>query len=149
MTFGQRLKKLRLSKNITQIQLAQIIEKSRTSIAGYETDDRMPDIKTLKDIASFFEVSTDYLLGITNDLIKENENIDLYIYNDVADRVNEIPSIYDISINDLEKDFQNICDKIDNDKHLVWQGKPLTDELRHELKGALSFFTNMVKQKNN
>ncbi|WIF95021.1 helix-turn-helix domain-containing protein [Caminicella sporogenes] len=66
MSFGQRLKELRINKNITQSELANILNKSRSTIAGYEINDRMPDFETLTKIADFFNVSIDYLLGRTD-----------------------------------------------------------------------------------
>lgn len=66
MNFGQRLKKLREENNLTQDQFAKIINKSRSSIAGYEIGDREPDFNTAQLIAQFFNVSLDYLLSFSN-----------------------------------------------------------------------------------
>ncbi|AFK85868.1 MULTISPECIES: helix-turn-helix domain-containing protein [Thermoanaerobacterium] len=63
MTFSDRLKELRKEKNLTQEDLAKILEISRSTIAGYETERKEPDYETLKKIADFFNVSIDYLLG--------------------------------------------------------------------------------------
>ncbi|HAO6188951.1 TPA: helix-turn-helix transcriptional regulator [Listeria monocytogenes] len=57
------LKKLRKNENLTQNQLASKIGITRDTLANYETGRREPDFTTLKNIASYFEVSTDYLLG--------------------------------------------------------------------------------------
>ncbi|EOB4310352.1 helix-turn-helix domain-containing protein [Listeria monocytogenes] len=57
------LKKLRENENLTQNQLASKIGITRDTLANYETGRREPDFTTLKNIASYFEVSTDYLLG--------------------------------------------------------------------------------------
>ncbi|EAD4096382.1 XRE family transcriptional regulator [Listeria monocytogenes] len=57
------LKKLRKNENLTQDQLASKIGITRDTLANYETGRREPDFTTLKNIASYFEVSTDYLLG--------------------------------------------------------------------------------------
>jgi len=40
---------------------------SRAALSHYETDRRQPDYDTLRDIANYFNVSLDYLLGRTND----------------------------------------------------------------------------------
>jgi transcriptional regulator with XRE-family HTH domain len=66
MTFSDRLKELRKEKNLTQEDLAKILEISRSTIAGYETERKEPDYETLKKIADFFNVSIDYLLGRTD-----------------------------------------------------------------------------------
>lgn len=57
------LKELRKKENLTQGQLASKIGITRDTLANYETGRREPDFTTLKNIASYFNVSTDYLLG--------------------------------------------------------------------------------------
>ena len=58
-----RLKELRQDKNITQGKLAEKLGLSRSTIAMYEIGGSEPDLETLKNIASFFNVSVDYLMG--------------------------------------------------------------------------------------
>lgn len=60
---GDRIKQLRTAKKLTQEELGKIINVTKVSISGYENGNRTPDTDTLKKIADFFEVSTDYLLG--------------------------------------------------------------------------------------
>lgn len=67
MTFGERLKKLRIEKGITQEKLGNIIGVSDRVIGYYEADNRFPkDDILLNKIADYFEVSLDYLLGRTD-----------------------------------------------------------------------------------
>lgn len=61
--FGQTLKNLRTSKNLSQSKLSKILGISSSTIGMYEQGRRFPDQATLTKIADFFEVSTDYLLG--------------------------------------------------------------------------------------
>lgn len=63
--FSKTLKELREGCGLSQTELADIIGISRGSISFYENADRAADIETLYTIAKFFNVSTDYLLGIT------------------------------------------------------------------------------------
>ncbi|MCL2862242.1 MAG: helix-turn-helix domain-containing protein [Firmicutes bacterium] len=58
-----RLRELREEKNLTQLQLAKELGFSRNTISQYETGTREPDIKTIKKLCDFFDVSADYLLG--------------------------------------------------------------------------------------
>ncbi|QUH20415.1 helix-turn-helix domain-containing protein [Alkaliphilus sp. B6464] len=67
MNFSERLRSLRKDLNLTQEELAQKLNKTRSTIAGYETERKQPDYETLKFIADFFDVSIDYLLGRTHD----------------------------------------------------------------------------------
>lgn len=61
-TFGQRLKKLREQKNLSQEELAHLFNLSQSTIAYYELDKKEPSKKTIVKLANFFNVTTDYLL---------------------------------------------------------------------------------------
>lgn len=62
--FGANLKKLREDAHLSQEQLADAIGVSKSTIGMYEQGKRMPNTNTiLKDIASYFGVSIDYLVG--------------------------------------------------------------------------------------
>ena len=63
MRIGEKIKKLREERKMTQQDLADRIGKSRAAIGKYETGVRLPDNATLHAICDFFEVTTDYLLG--------------------------------------------------------------------------------------
>ncbi|OAA91222.1 helix-turn-helix domain-containing protein [Clostridium ljungdahlii] len=65
--FGEKLKKLRTDKHMTQQELAKILKISSSTIGMYEQNRRSPDIQTLKLIAKYFNVSVDYLLGNSDD----------------------------------------------------------------------------------
>jgi repressor LexA len=58
-----RIKELRKSKNITQVRLAKILNIAQPTLSGYETGNFQPDNDVLLQIADFFGVSVDYLLG--------------------------------------------------------------------------------------
>lgn len=64
--FGERLSQLRKEKGLTQEELAKALNMTRSSLSLYEIGKRDPDTDTLKKIADFFNVSTDYLLGQTD-----------------------------------------------------------------------------------
>ncbi|MEC1660998.1 helix-turn-helix transcriptional regulator [Bacillus sp. FSL R5-0560] len=63
---SDRLVELRKSKKLTQQGLADKLKITRSSLSQYEIGNRQPDYETLKKIADFFEVTTDYLLGYSN-----------------------------------------------------------------------------------
>lgn len=66
MTFGQRLKSLMEERNLTQRRLSAELNIAISTLNGYANDYREPDFKTLMELARFFHVSTDYLLGNTD-----------------------------------------------------------------------------------
>lgn len=61
--FGERLKNLRLEKKLTQKELGANLSLAESTISLYESAKREPDFETVKKIAAFFGVSTDYLLS--------------------------------------------------------------------------------------
>ena len=64
-SFQSVLKSLRKSFGLTQHELANKLDVSRSTIGMYENGSREPDYETLETIADFFNVDTDYLLGRT------------------------------------------------------------------------------------
>jgi len=64
---NERIKELREKSGIKQKELAEKLKVSATIISAYEKGKRMPSRKMVEKIAKFFNVSTDYLLGNTDD----------------------------------------------------------------------------------
>lgn len=64
--FSERLKELRLEADMKQLELAKILGISASTIGMYEQGRRFPDQEILLKIANFFDVTTDYLLGRTD-----------------------------------------------------------------------------------
>jgi transcriptional regulator with XRE-family HTH domain len=62
--FKEKLKELRIEKKLSQTDLAKVLNVSQRSISSWETGFRRPDFETLELIAKYFDVSTDYLLGL-------------------------------------------------------------------------------------
>lgn len=79
--FSYRLTVLLDENNMTQTQLAQKIGTSNVTICRYLTGERTPRIDVLTKIAYVFNVSLDYLLGLSEDKKVKNsdENYDLDI----------------------------------------------------------------------
>lgn len=63
-----RIKELRVEKKITQSQLAKILGVNQTAVGKYERGDLEPNIQILNNLADFFGVSIDYILGREDDL---------------------------------------------------------------------------------
>ncbi|MCG8498932.1 MAG: helix-turn-helix domain-containing protein [Firmicutes bacterium] len=103
MKFGRILKQLREQKELTQEQLGKIINLSKANISKYELGRLEPNMETLNQIATFFNVSIDYLLGRTDHpetIIKKTglENIYLAVAKKMQDQ--QIPP------EDIEKALQ-------------------------------------------
>lgn len=65
MQFSQTLRKLRKEKNMTQEELAKFLSVSYQTISKWENAGGYPDVSLLPRIATFFEISIDELLGVT------------------------------------------------------------------------------------
>lgn len=63
-TMGEKIKLLRTSAGLTQEQLAESIGVATKTIQRYETEESRPDTYALARLASYFDVSADYLLGL-------------------------------------------------------------------------------------
>lgn len=73
---GDILLKLRKRNGYTQVDLSKMLNIQQTSYSKYEKNQRQPDYETIKKIADFYGVTTDYLLertqGIDNDITQYN-----------------------------------------------------------------------------
>ena len=63
-----KLQELRIQAGLTQRELAEKIGVKNYTVANWEQNRTEPSIKDLVDLADFFEVSIDYLIGRENDL---------------------------------------------------------------------------------
>lgn len=61
--FSERLRQLRTSRDLSQMDFAKQIKMSKSSINMYERGEREPGLETLERIADYFNVDMDYLLG--------------------------------------------------------------------------------------
>ena len=74
MCFAKRLKELRLNNGLTQKELAKSIEVGRTTISEYESGKIVPKQEGLLKIANHFNVSVDYLTGVSDDPATRKQN---------------------------------------------------------------------------
>ena len=96
----KNLKALRLSKKLSQQQLALRLNLSQQTIYKYENEITEPDIATLIKLADYFNTSVDYLIGNTNNpqrsgiysetKLTENELQHLRIYRKMPDTLQEL-----------------------------------------------------------
>ncbi len=99
MSFGQTLIKLREEKHISRKDLASEFDIPYTTLRNYENDTREPGHRFLIQVAKYFKVSTDYLLGIENKdastimlkngAVNKNADIKIRILVDALKQLNE------------------------------------------------------------
>ena len=86
----ERIKELRLARNMTQKELADMLGVDRTAVVKYETGKNGPTSEILIKLSKIFNVSLEYLLGV--DDIKEEE-----IKKDLTTKYSdEVKKIYEI-----------------------------------------------------
>lgn len=67
MTFCERLKELRASRNLTQKEVADSVGMAPMAYQRYEYGTREPAYQKLIALADFYDVSLDYLVGRSDD----------------------------------------------------------------------------------
>ena len=77
MTFGERLYELRNKNNLSQEELAEVLDVSRQSISKWENDKAYPEMTRLLFMSDYFDVSLDYLMrGIKKEKNEEKVTAD-------------------------------------------------------------------------
>jgi len=66
MNFNVRLKQIRQKNNLTQSELAKVLGLKPTAISNYESERNEPSFDKLIALSKYFDVSCDYLLGVTD-----------------------------------------------------------------------------------
>ena len=104
--FPEKLKKLRLSNNLTQSQLAEILETTKQAISAYESGKIAPSLNSLIKLSESFNISLDYL-------VFDNESQSKLI------NLNSI---------DIEFELLSIRNKIDSILPLISKNNEFSDE---------------------
>lgn len=121
-SLGARIKKLRLENNISQKNLAIMLDISNSTLCQYESNSRTPNDEVKKKLSLIFNVSLDYLMGVSdvrnpyadytynidlgydilNLLIAENQLSDIVVTEELSlekkkEVLNQIQKIIDVS----------------------------------------------------
>lgn len=78
MNIGEKIKHLRLNNKITSKELSKILNISASALSLYENGMRQPKLELIVKISELFNVSTDFLLGVTEhpEPLNHNKEID-------------------------------------------------------------------------
>ncbi len=130
--FGENIKRLRKENELTQESLANFLGVSFQAVSKWERGETYPDITMLPVIASFFNVTTDDLLGV--DKVKREEKIKEYLelfekmrfkdkpllFSKFQEAIKEFPSDYRLLIRYMELYMDTVIiekeDKIEYEK---------------------------------
>ena len=119
--FGQRFKILRKKYELTQNELAQEFNTTFSTISMWENGRNYPEVTKLIEIAEYFQVSTDYLLGLeaksknkaiktkTDKTISEDEQELLDLYRRAGQNKQDVKNIAKgyATLNDLNNSLKN------------------------------------------
>lgn len=109
--FSDRLKYLRSTEDLTQRDLAFKLGITSGAVGMYESGKRFPDNTILNKIADYFHVSTDYLLGRTDDPLPVR-NVDQDLLNDQSEDFFADPDYWEKFLDSLPVDqlmaYQNV-----------------------------------------
>jgi transcriptional regulator, cro/CI family len=124
---GDRIRKLRESRNMTQTELSEILGmKTYTTVSKWEKNENFPKGKDLKKLAEIFNVTSDYLLGLSDNklgkITTQNEHLEiLTIYNQLEEPKQE--KVLDYAKEQLEEQNSSkiisIFDKTKNDEDYI------------------------------
>lgn len=119
MEIGIKIKELRVSKKITQEELAKALQVSTQAVSKWENGG-CPDLELIPGIAAYFNVSTDYLFGVeSSDFLDIEKKVCDYIASfpvkERFERINKLGYLMSIAINgkfDLsDYDYDNIVEE--------------------------------------
>lgn len=136
-TFGDRFKKLRLSRNLTQEQLAEELNErynysfTKATISQYENNKRMPEMSAIMNIVDYFKTSLDYLFCNDGYILKEMSGT--YIADD------------NLNFIDLQDALAMINSMVMNDKMKI-ENKELNEAQKQVLHNCLEIAIELVKR---
>ena len=64
---NENIRKLRLARGVSQVELASALGVTKQSVSNWENDNIQPSIEMLIKLARYFSVTTDYLLGLVTE----------------------------------------------------------------------------------
>ncbi len=90
MSIGEKIKKLRQEKNVSQAELGEIVGVHEKHISRYERGISRPSVEILRKMAGYFGVSIDFIVNEDNSAFdKESKDHELLDYFEEANRLEE------------------------------------------------------------
>lgn len=96
----QRLKDVREDNELTQQEMAEILNTSQSNYSRWEKSTKIIPLTKLNDFCNYFNVDMDYVIGTTNKKISNNFNASLD-KKIISQRIKELRKTYNITQNDL------------------------------------------------
>lgn len=100
--FGDKLRELRKEKKVSQEEIGKLCGVAKNTVSNWENNINKPDIDLVLKLAQYFNVTTDYLLGFTQDDLDKIKQLEIALKNAGVDNIEQAMQIIDILKN--EKD---------------------------------------------
>lgn len=139
-SFGDKLKKLRLQKDLSQQQLADFLGTSKQVISRYETNQRTPKITVAQEYADRLNIPLNYLIDDSITEIPHNKK-------------DNLPSLNKKDERQIQKKLKGLLDDLNPKMGVAFYNddEPLSDEdkelLRISLENTLRLSKQLAKQK--
>ena len=134
LSFGKRLKSLRIKNDLSQQEIADRLNLNRSTYARYELDQTQPDFDTLQKIADFYDVSIDFLLGRENKSLKHETNGDW------------IPKLNEKDEKDIALRLEAIAQDIESQTSLSFNGEPMDEDTKELVLAQIERNLRLAKQ---
>lgn len=124
---GDRVRKLREGRNMTQTELSEMLGmKTYTTVSKWEKNENFPKGKDLKKLAEIFDVTSDYLLGLTDSKLKkittQNEKTEIIsIYDQLEEpRQEKVLDFAKEQLGEQENSkIVSIFEKVSNEDYII------------------------------
>ena len=127
MSIGSKIKALRESAGLSQIELGKIAGVTDKAVSTWENDLKTPRMGAIQAIADYFRVPKSYI---------------------VDDEVQEDSSLNTRDQRDIAKDLESFKDTLENGEGLMFDGDPMSDEAKASILAAIETGLRMVKVMN-
>lgn len=88
--FNKRIKLLREANKLSQVELAEQIGVKKQTISNWENDNILPSIDMLIKVCNFFNVSSDYMLGLDSKTYIEITGLSVEVISHIQQIINDI-----------------------------------------------------------
>lgn len=108
MSIGSRIKEFRTKRGLTQSQMAEKLQMTEANFSSYERDKSVPPSNRLDQISKILNVSSDYLLGRSDDPnpeINRTDQVDEETYM-IARKLQKLTPQNRLLLNDLIKSME-------------------------------------------
>lgn len=131
MTLGENIRMHRKNAKLTQMELAQKANISRSYLADVERDRYNPSIDTIKALAAALNVPVTSLINEDDETLSQDQ---------------QLPELTEKDELDIAKDLQKIMDSLENREGLMYDGEPMDEETKELIKISLENSMRLAKK---